>query len=52
MDNCTKVPFKKDLLVKSKNNTLDRNTEIVVLEANRTFKYEVNGINNTVNEEK
>ena len=50
---CTKVTFKKGLLLKSKNITLDLNIEITELDHNKTYKYseinEANGINHTMN---
>ena len=53
---CAKATFKKCSLVKSKNITLDINTEIRELEINETYKYlginETNYINYTTNKEK
>ena len=53
---CPKVTFRKGLLVKSKNTTLDISMEITELEHNKTYKYlginEANDINHTINKEK
>ena len=51
-----KVTFKKGLPLKSKNMTLDINTEMTDSEHNTIYKYlrinEANGINHTINKEK
>ena len=55
-EKCAKVTFKKGSLVKSKNISLDINTDITGLEHNKIYEYlkinEVNGINHTINKEK
>ena len=39
LEKCVRVSFKKGILVKSKNITLDINTEIIKLEHNKAYKY-------------
>ena len=53
---CVKVIFKKISLVKSKNITVNLNTEITEVEHNETYKYfgmkKANGVSHTTNKDK
>ena len=56
LDSCAKVTFWKGLQVKSKDITLNINTEIIELEHNKTNEYlginKANSINHIMNKEK